>query len=435
MVRIEQLINEKITLVADDLLEIANSETLEGGNPRSDKTKISSIVNASKAIKLDDFSTPDDNTDLDVSTSAHGLAPKLPNVVTEFLNGQGGYTTPAGAGIDTTALHDNVAAEIVAIAEKVTPVGADHVVMEDSENLNNKKRIQIVNLLKLVTGFEQITEGGNTGWALKGDNRVNKGDIGVSAIDMSTSSGASSTRGATGDYSNASGYNTTASNILSIADGENCISSGEASHASGANSVASGNSSFATGAYNTSSGEGSHTKGNACEAAGQWSNASGMSAVTEYFGSSALAAGRFSVVGDAQTRELPLMAYTTDDTANVVMGANNTTENTNASNLVVVKANQVMSFVAHITAKTDNHTTMEHVRYKITGGITRDNSNNTVLDSSLMVETLHEHVNLTGCSVDAVSDDTNEALQIRVTGIAATNLRWMCRLETEEVIY
>lgn len=49
----------------------------------------------SDAIKLDDLSAPDDNTDLNASTTAHGLLPKLNNVVTDFLNGQGGYTAPA----------------------------------------------------------------------------------------------------------------------------------------------------------------------------------------------------------------------------------------------------------------------------------------------------------------------------------------------------
>jgi len=48
------------------------------------------------AIKLDDLASPDDNTDLNATTSAHGLLPKLDNVVTNFLNGQGGFSAPAG---------------------------------------------------------------------------------------------------------------------------------------------------------------------------------------------------------------------------------------------------------------------------------------------------------------------------------------------------
>jgi hypothetical protein len=51
-----------------------------------------------QAIKLDDLAAPDDNTDLNVSTSKHGLAPKLPNDATKFLDGTGAYSTPAGGG-------------------------------------------------------------------------------------------------------------------------------------------------------------------------------------------------------------------------------------------------------------------------------------------------------------------------------------------------
>ena len=51
------------------------------------------------AIKLDDLAAPDDNTDLNASTTAHGLLRKLDNTATNFLNGQGGWTVPAGSGI------------------------------------------------------------------------------------------------------------------------------------------------------------------------------------------------------------------------------------------------------------------------------------------------------------------------------------------------
>jgi hypothetical protein len=44
------------------------------------------------AIKLDDLATPDDNTDLDCSTSKHGLMEKLPGTVQAFL-GNGSWLT------------------------------------------------------------------------------------------------------------------------------------------------------------------------------------------------------------------------------------------------------------------------------------------------------------------------------------------------------
>ena len=43
--------------------------------------------------KLDDLSAPDDNTDLDVSISKHGLTPRAPNDVTKFLRGDAAWAT------------------------------------------------------------------------------------------------------------------------------------------------------------------------------------------------------------------------------------------------------------------------------------------------------------------------------------------------------
>ncbi len=53
--------------------------------------------------------------------------------------------TPIG-GADADAIHDNVAGEIAAITEKVSPVNADLVIIEDSADSNNKKRVQVGNL-------------------------------------------------------------------------------------------------------------------------------------------------------------------------------------------------------------------------------------------------------------------------------------------------
>jgi hypothetical protein len=50
------------------------------------------------AIKLDDLAAPDDNTDLNATTSAHGLLPKLPGGTTTYLRADGTFATPAGTG-------------------------------------------------------------------------------------------------------------------------------------------------------------------------------------------------------------------------------------------------------------------------------------------------------------------------------------------------
>jgi len=55
----------------------------------------------SDAIKLDNLAAPDDNTDLNVTSSAHGLAPKSPADATKFLNGA---ATPAFAQVKDSDL-------------------------------------------------------------------------------------------------------------------------------------------------------------------------------------------------------------------------------------------------------------------------------------------------------------------------------------------
>lgn len=54
-----------------------------------------------------------------------------------------------GTAFDPDAIHDNVAAEISAVAAKATPVGADLALIEDSEDSDNKKRITLSQILNL----------------------------------------------------------------------------------------------------------------------------------------------------------------------------------------------------------------------------------------------------------------------------------------------
>lgn len=53
---------------------------------------------AADAIKLDDLATPDDNADLNASTSNHGLLPKLGGGTVNFLRADGTWAAPSGGG-------------------------------------------------------------------------------------------------------------------------------------------------------------------------------------------------------------------------------------------------------------------------------------------------------------------------------------------------
>lgn len=65
----------------------------------------------SDAVKLDELAAPTDVTTLNASTSQHGLLPKLSGNALQFLNGTGGFTTPAAGDVvgPASAVDSNVA--------------------------------------------------------------------------------------------------------------------------------------------------------------------------------------------------------------------------------------------------------------------------------------------------------------------------------------
>jgi hypothetical protein len=80
----------------------------DGQTPLAHKTSHES--GGSDAIKLDDLAAPDDNTDLNASTSTHGLLQKLPGGTTTFLRADGTFATPPGTGSGITELTGEVTA-------------------------------------------------------------------------------------------------------------------------------------------------------------------------------------------------------------------------------------------------------------------------------------------------------------------------------------
>lgn len=67
-----------------------------------------------------------------------------------------GTALDAVVATEGAAIHDNVAGEIVAITEKGTPVGGDWLLIEDSADSNNKKRIQVTNLPVIAGATENL---------------------------------------------------------------------------------------------------------------------------------------------------------------------------------------------------------------------------------------------------------------------------------------
>ncbi|MEH1007664.1 tail fiber domain-containing protein [Winogradskyella sp. ECml5-4] len=127
-----------------------------------------------------------------------------------------------------------------------------------------------------INGLETIDEGNGIGWRLVGKNPDNYGDVGLNAVDLSGNPTASTVRGATGPYSTALGFGTTASAIYSTAIGRQSTASGSSSTAMGGQTTASGPYSTAMGNGSEASGSSSTALGNSTTASGNFSTAMGF---------------------------------------------------------------------------------------------------------------------------------------------------------------
>jgi hypothetical protein len=87
-----------------------------------------------------------------VTVSGQSLtAPEIAAGEAALLSCDGGDVQPEGSGepgggTDANAIHTNVAGEIAALTEKGSPAAGDHLLIEDSEDNNSKKRVRVANL-------------------------------------------------------------------------------------------------------------------------------------------------------------------------------------------------------------------------------------------------------------------------------------------------
>ncbi|WP_339875210.1 hypothetical protein [Olleya marilimosa] len=147
--------------------------------------------------------------------------------------------------------------------------------------------IDVLDANPLPSGLEAISEGNGIGYRLIGKDPANYGNIGEGASDLSHSSSSSTLRGATGSYSHAQGFGTTASGDYSHAEGSGTIASGDYSHAEGSDTIASGYASHAEGSGTEASDYTSHAEGYNTEASGFASHAEGSRTTGSGFASHA----------------------------------------------------------------------------------------------------------------------------------------------------
>lgn len=145
---------------------------------------------------------------------------------------------------------------------------------------------------------------------------------------------------------------------------------------------------------------------------------------TNKFGEIAHSSGRFVNSGDAQHCMLVARRTTSDATANQPLFLNGTDLR------IAIPAQTMWSFSIKLAAYsvTDNQGAWWFFR----GGIRRNNAGSTALVGSVTVDSGAE-VTLISASASVVADDTNEALEIRVTGVAGKTIRWVASIDLSQV--
>lgn len=209
----------------------------------------------------------------------------------------------------------------------------------------------------------------------------------------------------------AGGYGNVASGFYSSAiGGRENVASDTGAFAAGYKSEARGAGSVALGESNLASGPNSSVVG-------------GLHASAPLWGQAAYAAGRFTVVGDAQHSLLVARRETADATTVALMLRGST-------EIPVLPAEKVWAFKGMVVAK--EPATGDASLWEISGGIKRLGNVTTLIGTPTITE-LAADLNAGAWDVGITADDVNDSLAINVTGEAAKTIRWVATIDLVEV--
>lgn len=261
------------------------------------------------------------------------------------------------------------------------------------------------------------------------DNTTTGGNKrGVNSVDLQMTR-ASAASVASGDNCFVAGDNNRATGTSSTAVGSSNTASNTSAFATGHNNTASGSRSIATGNSTTASGYAASSFGTVTIASGDYSQATGQNSST--YGTINRKSHGFhdSTTGIAQTSLFGLFTLTTNATPKVL-----TVDNTAAAsnNTILLQNNNAFAYKGMIVARRKASEGTITAAWEIKGLIRREsNAASTVLVDSI-IDTIS---NASGLDVSVAADTTVGALQITVTGLAATNIRWTATVDTVEVLY
>jgi hypothetical protein len=263
------------------------------------------------------------------------------------------------------------------------------------------------------TGGDSFAGGSNT--LASGLNSFSIGEHTTASGRSSFASGSGFGLAASGDFSFTHGYLCDAGAYASYAGGGNCSTASgcDYAHVEGSGTTASNNAvaGHAEGEATTVSAEAAHAGGRGASAAiyAQWARSDG--GLNAYSGGF----GQYGVISAA--------IQTTDATpTNLAVGPHS------LGNRIVIPTNHVLAFVATIVGrKSDGSSVIMMIRQ----GVVQNLSGTTAIVGE--VGTIGADIDVVGWTAAISADNANSALQIQVTGAAATTINWMAKVDFVEV--
>ncbi len=293
------------------------------------------------------------------------------------------------------------------------------------------------------TGSYSAVGGGNQNVASGGSSTIG-GGLQNTASNYFSVVGGGKNNLASGEYSTIAGggggslgdnQNTASANYSTIGGGKRNTASGLASVIGGGdkNTASGSGSAICGGSLNISSGAGSSILGGGFNEATTSYSAiiGGIYCKTTRYGEVGHSSGKFLYSGDAQHSMLVARRSTADATANVVLTLDGAAPS-GTSNLLILPQKSTSLFNIKLSAYND--TDSLGAWWIIRGGIRRDGTNGTTLIGSLITESGSEGA-MSGCVASVVANDTNETLEIRVTGLTGKNIRWVAVIDISQVSY
>jgi hypothetical protein len=231
----------------------------------------------------------------------------------------------------------------------------------------------------------------------------------------------SSSYGATGANSIAMGYLAKATGTKSVAIGESVVASatsaiciGEDASASAVNAIAIGDS---------------------CAATQQHSSALGTRSRTSSKGQFALGTGALVSAGFAQYDLLVIHGRSSDDTQGTLTSTSSLqgmAAGDNANQLIVQTYGAIIFDGLLVARGQGSIGNTDSAAWKIEGLIRKEANNaSTVLVNSVITVVS----NTPNWGLELAADTSNGALGVKVTGTAATNVKWVCTLRATETVY